>query len=174
VLNLCLVVWLFVCVLVTYSSLHQFTRPYSEICFLREGILFRTSDEISCPQKCINKTCNCSINALKYLTTGAAYCHSLISRYKLYNTGVFNSWFYSDDLKSGGNIRIENREQRPRTILPVPPWLLHHITRTATCCLTTAFSSAFSCKVSFSSENWGEKHCIRIPVAFRLYLVKII
>jgi hypothetical protein len=27
---------------------------------------------------------------------------------------------------------------------------------------------------SFSSENWGEKHCIRIPVAFRLYLVKII
>jgi hypothetical protein len=27
---------------------------------------------------------------------------------------------------------------------------------------------------SFSSVNWGEKHCIRIPVAFRLYLVKII
>jgi hypothetical protein len=29
-------------------------------------------------------------------------------------------------------------------------------------------------KVSFSSVNWGEKHCIRIPVAFHLYLVKII
>jgi hypothetical protein len=27
---------------------------------------------------------------------------------------------------------------------------------------------------SFSSVNWGEKYCIRIPVAFRLYLVKII
>jgi ribonuclease HI len=27
---------------------------------------------------------------------------------------------------------------------------------------------------SFSSQNRGEKHCIRIPVAFRLYLVKII
>jgi hypothetical protein len=27
---------------------------------------------------------------------------------------------------------------------------------------------------SFSSVNWGEKHCIRIPVAFCLYLVKII
>jgi hypothetical protein len=27
---------------------------------------------------------------------------------------------------------------------------------------------------SFSSQNWKEKHCIRIPVAFRLYLVKII
>jgi hypothetical protein len=29
-------------------------------------------------------------------------------------------------------------------------------------------------KASFSSVNWGEKRCIRIPVAFRLYLVKII
>jgi len=29
-------------------------------------------------------------------------------------------------------------------------------------------------KASFSSVNWGEKDCIRIPVAFRLYLVKII
>jgi hypothetical protein len=29
-------------------------------------------------------------------------------------------------------------------------------------------------KTLFSSVNWGEKHCIRIPVAFRLYLVKII
>jgi hypothetical protein len=29
-------------------------------------------------------------------------------------------------------------------------------------------------KASFISVNWGEKHCIRIPVAFRLYLVKII
>jgi hypothetical protein len=29
-------------------------------------------------------------------------------------------------------------------------------------------------RASFSSVNWGEKHCIRIPVAFRLYLVKII
>jgi hypothetical protein len=29
-------------------------------------------------------------------------------------------------------------------------------------------------QASFSSENWGEKRCIRIPVAFRLYLVKII
>jgi hypothetical protein len=29
-------------------------------------------------------------------------------------------------------------------------------------------------QASFSSENWGEKHRIRIPVAFRLYLVKII
>jgi hypothetical protein len=29
-------------------------------------------------------------------------------------------------------------------------------------------------KASFSSVNWGEKYCIRIPVAFRLYLVKII
>jgi hypothetical protein len=27
---------------------------------------------------------------------------------------------------------------------------------------------------SFSSANREEKHCIRIPVAFRLYLVKII
>jgi hypothetical protein len=27
---------------------------------------------------------------------------------------------------------------------------------------------------SFSSHNRGEKHCIRISVAFRLYLVKII
>jgi hypothetical protein len=25
----------------------------------------------------------------------------------------------------------------------------------------------------FRLVNWGEKHCIRIPVAFRLYLVKI-
>jgi hypothetical protein len=29
-------------------------------------------------------------------------------------------------------------------------------------------------KASFSSLNWGEKHCIRIPVAFCFYLVKII
>jgi hypothetical protein len=29
-------------------------------------------------------------------------------------------------------------------------------------------------EASFSSVNWGEKHCIRIPVAFCLYLVKII
>jgi hypothetical protein len=29
-------------------------------------------------------------------------------------------------------------------------------------------------KASFSSQNRGEKHCIRIPVVFRLYLVKII
>jgi hypothetical protein len=29
-------------------------------------------------------------------------------------------------------------------------------------------------KASFSSVNWGEKYCIRISVAFRLYLVKII
>jgi hypothetical protein len=29
-------------------------------------------------------------------------------------------------------------------------------------------------KASFSSQNRGEKHCIRIPVAFRLYLVKVI
>jgi hypothetical protein len=29
-------------------------------------------------------------------------------------------------------------------------------------------------QASFSSVNWGEKYCIRIPVAFRLYLVKII
>jgi hypothetical protein len=28
-------------------------------------------------------------------------------------------------------------------------------------------------KVSFSSVNWEEKHCIRISVAFRLYLVKL-
>jgi hypothetical protein len=31
-----------------------------------------------------------------------------------------------------------------------------------------------SAGASFSWVNWGEKHCIRIPVAFRLYLVKII
>jgi hypothetical protein len=29
-------------------------------------------------------------------------------------------------------------------------------------------------RASFSSVNWREKHCIRISVAFRLYLVKII
>jgi hypothetical protein len=29
-------------------------------------------------------------------------------------------------------------------------------------------------EASFSSLNWEEKHCIRISVAFRLYLVKII
>jgi hypothetical protein len=29
-------------------------------------------------------------------------------------------------------------------------------------------------KASFSSVNWGEKHCIRISVAFRLYLEVII
>jgi hypothetical protein len=29
-------------------------------------------------------------------------------------------------------------------------------------------------EASFSSENWGEKYCIRISVAFCLYLVKII
>jgi hypothetical protein len=36
----------------------------------------------------------------------------------------------------------------------------------------TAGSLTF--KASFSSTNREEKHCIRIPVAFRLYLVKII
>jgi hypothetical protein len=35
-------------------------------------------------------------------------------------------------------------------------------------------SRVFLSKASFSSVNWGEKHYIRIPVAFRLYLVKII
>jgi hypothetical protein len=29
-------------------------------------------------------------------------------------------------------------------------------------------------KASFSSVNGGEKHCIRIPIVFRLYLEKII
>jgi hypothetical protein len=29
-------------------------------------------------------------------------------------------------------------------------------------------------KASFSSQNRGEKHCIRISVAFCLYLIKII
>jgi hypothetical protein len=29
-------------------------------------------------------------------------------------------------------------------------------------------------KASFSSVKWVEKHCIRIPIAFHLYLVKII
>jgi hypothetical protein len=32
----------------------------------------------------------------------------------------------------------------------------------------------FLIMASFSSVNWEEKHRIRIPVAFRLYLVKII
>jgi hypothetical protein len=34
--------------------------------------------------------------------------------------------------------------------------------------------SCFLIEASFSSENWGEKYCIRISVAFCLYLVKII
>jgi hypothetical protein len=29
-------------------------------------------------------------------------------------------------------------------------------------------------RASFSSVNWGEKRCIRIPIVFCLYLVKII
>jgi hypothetical protein len=36
------------------------------------------------------------------------------------------------------------------------------------------YNPYFLAWASFSSVNWGEKHCIRIPVAFRLYLVKII
>jgi hypothetical protein len=39
--------------------------------------------------------------------------------------------------------------------------------------LVLQFSPNFT-MASFSSRNWEEKHCIRIPVAFRLYLVKII
>jgi hypothetical protein len=39
---------------------------------------------------------------------------------------------------------------------------------------TTILYHWSSTLASFSSVNWGEKHCIRIPVAFRLYLVKII
>jgi hypothetical protein len=39
--------------------------------------------------------------------------------------------------------------------------------------VTNSTFSQFS-ETSFSSENWGEKHCIRISVPFRLYLVKII
>jgi hypothetical protein len=44
--------------------------------------------------------------------------------------------------------------------------------------LVTAADSPFSIQLgrraSFSLVNWEEKHCIRIPVAFCLYLVKII
>jgi hypothetical protein len=35
-------------------------------------------------------------------------------------------------------------------------------------------SACIHTQASFSSHNRGEKHCIRIPVAFHLYLVKII
>jgi hypothetical protein len=34
--------------------------------------------------------------------------------------------------------------------------------------------AAIGAAASFSSVNWGEKHCIRIPIVFRLYLIKII
>jgi hypothetical protein len=40
--------------------------------------------------------------------------------------------------------------------------------------LRECLSYSSSPQASFRWENWGEKHCIRIPIAFRLYLVKII
>jgi hypothetical protein len=40
--------------------------------------------------------------------------------------------------------------------------------------LLSIIATHYAIRPLFSSQNRGEKHCIRIPVGFRLYLVKII